>query len=120
MYITPCRFYCTGVILYHSRLGNILVDKVVAIMNILFAILCTKCEYRERFHTYIHTLTHIQCNRTSALEALFESTLFPSTKIAVIGSGCSPATEPTAEVSHFYNISQVSWFKRVKLVKHYI
>ncbi len=29
-------------------------------------------------------------------------------KLAVIGSGCSVATEPTAEISHYYNITQVS------------
>ena len=58
----------------------------------------------------IYTHTHIKCDRTSALDALFKNTLFPYTppKIAVIGAGCSLATEPTAEVSHYYNISQVS------------
>ena len=29
------------------------------------------------------------------------------TKHAVIGAGCSVASEPTAEVSHYYNITQV-------------
>lgn len=28
-------------------------------------------------------------------------------KLALIGGGCSVATEPTADVSHFYNITQV-------------
>ena len=28
-------------------------------------------------------------------------------KIAVVGCGCSPATEPVAEISHHWNISQV-------------
>ena len=28
-------------------------------------------------------------------------------KVALIGSGCSVATEPTAEVSQFYNLTQV-------------
>lgn len=31
----------------------------------------------------------------------------PGGKIALIGSGCSIATEPTAEVSHYYDIAQV-------------
>ena len=29
-----------------------------------------------------------------------------ATKVALIGSGCSVAAEPTAEVSQFYNITQ--------------
>ena len=33
--------------------------------------------------------------------------LLEPTKVALIGSGCSVATEPTAEVSQFYNITQV-------------
>ena len=39
--------------------------------------------------------------------ALFDQIIPGPGKIAVIGSGCSVATEPTAEVSHFYNITQV-------------
>ena len=31
----------------------------------------------------------------------------PPTKIGVIGSGCSVATEATAEVGPFYNLTQV-------------
>lgn len=55
--------------------------------------------------------THMQCTRTGGLDALFEDTIFrsPDNKIALIGSGCSLATEPTAEVSHYYNISHVSF-----------
>ena len=44
----------------------------------------------------------------TSLKAFFSQILREPTKLAVIGSGCSPATEPTAEISHFYNISQVS------------
>ena len=53
--------------------------------------------------------SYFQCNRTESLEALFSQILYKPTKLAVIGSGCSVATEPTAEVSHFYNISHVSF-----------
>ena len=30
------------------------------------------------------------------------------TKVAIIGAGCSVATEPVADISHFYNITHVS------------
>ena len=49
----------------------------------------------------------LQCNRTIAFNALFNQMLLGPTKVALIGSGCSVATEPTAEVSQFYNITQV-------------
>ena len=50
-----------------------------------------------------------QCNRTAALDGLFTQ-LFqpPQEKVALIGSGCSTATEATAEISHYYNITQVN------------
>jgi len=54
-----------------------------------------------------YTLTDSQCNRTVALDALFDQILLGPAKVALIGSGCSPATEPTAEVSHYYNITHV-------------
>ena len=51
-----------------------------------------------------------QCTRTNSLEAFFEDFVSSSTpKIALVGCGCSPATEPVAEISHYWNISQVSY-----------
>ena len=49
-----------------------------------------------------------QCNRTVSLGAFHTQIINPPTKIAAIGSGCSIATEPSAEISHFYNITQVA------------
>ena len=51
-----------------------------------------------------------QCNRTTALEEFFSivfSDEYPA--MALLGSGCSPATAATAEISHFYNLTQVSF-----------
>ena len=55
---------------------------------------------------YIPTI--IQCDRTTALQAVHTELLQPPTKIGIIGSGCSVATEPSAEVSRYYNLTQVS------------
>ena len=61
----------------------------------------------------IMSYTHVgfvQCKRSVALDALFNQLLSKDniSKAAVIGCGCSVATEPTAEVSHYYNITHVS------------
>ena len=53
-------------------------------------------------------ILHLQCNRTVALDAFFQQILQDPVKISWIGSGCSVATEPTAEISHYYNITQVT------------
>jgi len=58
--------------------------------------------------------TPTQCERTRALEVLHAGLFEPPTKIAVMGAGCSVATEPTAEISHFYNMTQVS----ITAIKH--
>ena len=42
-----------------------------------------------------------------ALDAFYNQILSAPGKIAMIGSGCSVATEPTAENSHYYNITHV-------------
>ena len=51
----------------------------------------------------------IQCETygTTALDALYTELLQPPTKLGIIGSGCSLATEPTAQISHYYNITHV-------------
>ena len=42
-----------------------------------------------------------------ALDAFYNQIISAPVKIALIGSGCSIATEPTAENSHYYNITHV-------------
>ena len=53
-----------------------------------------------------------QCDRTASLDAFFASVVYDEDstrdKIAILGCGCSVATEPVAEISHRWNISQVS------------
>ena len=50
----------------------------------------------------------MQCSRTESLNVFFnEVQVSYVPKIAIIGCGCSTATEPVAEISHYWNISQV-------------
>ena len=46
-----------------------------------------------------------------ALNAFFKNISVGPEKIAVIGCGCSVATEAVAEISSFWNITQVSTIK---------
>ena len=41
------------------------------------------------------------------MDAFYNQIISAPVKIALIGSGCSVATEPTAENSHYYNITHV-------------
>ena len=49
----------------------------------------------------------MQCDRIGSLNAFIADAFSGPDRIALIGCGCSVATEPVAEVSHFWNISQV-------------
>ena len=50
----------------------------------------------------------LQCTRTDSLDVFFKDIQnINEPKIAVVGCGCSVATEPVAEISHHWNISQV-------------
>lgn len=49
----------------------------------------------------------MQCNHQQALDQFIKQTSEPPVKIAVIGGGCSLATEPTAGISHYWQIPQV-------------
>ena len=46
------------------------------------------------------------------MEALFKQLLIDDSisKVALLGSGCSGATETTADLSHYFNITQVRNF----------
>ena len=49
-----------------------------------------------------------QCVRYQSHRTLFSQLREENrTKIAAVGSGCTLATEPAAEISHFWNIPQV-------------
>ena len=49
----------------------------------------------------------MQCVRYQSHRTLFSQLRENRTKIAAMGSGCTLATEPAAEISHFWNIPQV-------------
>ena len=50
----------------------------------------------------------LQCDGGTATNALFEELYNQSTtKMMIIGAGCSIATEPTAHASHHWNLIQV-------------
>jgi gamma-aminobutyric acid type B receptor len=55
-----------------------------------------------------YTLTDSQCDRSTAIRSYFTQMTNPPTKVGWVGSGCSPATEPTAELTQYHNIAQVS------------
>jgi gamma-aminobutyric acid type B receptor len=55
-----------------------------------------------------YTLTDSQCDRSTAIRSYFTQMTNPPTKVGWVGSGCSPATEPTAELTQYHNITQVS------------
>ncbi len=50
---------------------------------------------------------YIQCSRGTSLDAFFRDFQSEPTNIALVGCGCSVATEAVAEISHHWNISQV-------------
>ena len=53
-------------------------------------------------------LVMMQCDHEIALDTYFDGIFSESPrKLAVVGCGCSVATEPVAEISHRWNISQV-------------
>ena len=52
---------------------------------------------------------YVQCHRPRAIKALFDQIPFTKPKrIALIGGGCSIASESTAEISHHFNVMQVA------------
>ena len=57
----------------------------------------------------IITSTIMQCNGITALRQFFSKLRDRQTQyIAVVGAGCSPATEPVAEIVNYYNMPMVS------------
>ena len=70
---------------------------------------------------YMHTNV-LQCNRTNALDEFFSIVLDlqkEPKEVALIGAGCSSATLPTAEISHYYNLTQVSEWKYIFIYLYY-
>ena len=74
----------------------------------------SQCEQIEStyYYTFIIELCDaiffLQCDHTASLDAFFE--LFwqsNTTYVALLGCGCSQATIPVAETSHYWNIPQV-------------
>ncbi len=57
----------------------------------------------------IKPIVYYQCNGITALRQFFDKLRDRQTQyIAVVGAGCSPATEPIAEIVNYYNMPMVS------------
>jgi gamma-aminobutyric acid type B receptor len=50
-----------------------------------------------------------KCNRTASLDAFFNIINDDVTIVALLGCGCSGATLPVAEISHYWNIPQIAF-----------
>ena len=56
----------------------------------------------------MHAFIYTQCHRPQAIRALFNQVPYSEPKrIALIGGGCSVASEPIAEVSQYFKLLQV-------------
>ena len=64
------------------------------------------CEH-TKFNNCMHVCFQCETYGVAAMDALHTHLLRPPTKVGIIGSGCSLATEPTAEISHYYNLTHV-------------
>ena len=52
----------------------------------------------------------LQCNRPQAIRALFKQIPYAKPKrIALIGGGCSVASESTVDISQYFNLMQVKY-----------
>ena len=98
------------VVLFHCKFNHSVHHKSIFMLSNSPAVCVELWPWYSTPHTNMHTwlcTTKSQCNRTVALDAFFKQIVQYPIKIGWIGSGCSVATEPTAEVSYHYNITQV-------------
>ena len=54
------------------------------------------------------TIYSMQCERSKSLPTFLRQITTGVNKVALLGCGCSTATEPVAEISGFWNITHVS------------
>lgn len=69
-------------------------------------------------HAYCTLFGKLQCDRTDSLQSYFDliQNVSGVPLIALLGCGCSPATEPVAEISHYEDIIHVRlWFMYIKI-----
>ena len=65
----------------------------------------------DRFSCNVALLC-FQCEAGQATFQMFQSLSKPPVKNMLLGAGCSVATMPTAQVSHLFNLTQVSLLYR--------
>lgn len=71
--------------------------------------------YYKNYFNHNLSLSLFQCNRSIALESLFKQLTSDPIKLGWIGSGCSVATEPTAEITQYFHIPQVECWMHSQL-----
>ena len=64
---------------------------------------------------YSRITMYTQCHHVRSLDEFFKGIQSGPVKLAVVGCGCSVATEPVAEISHQWNISHVGTLSKTNL-----
>ena len=79
-------------------------------------------QYKCKMHLHGQLIASIillmQCNKYDAQRTFLEQIISGQNKVALIGCGCSLATEPVAEISRFWNITHVSVYCNTKSLLH--
>ena len=77
------------------------------VTKIVHGIIFMTFNAKKRLLNFFYVL---QCNRRRAIKALFSQVPYSEPKrIALVGGGCSVASEAIAEVSYHFNITQVRY-----------
>ena len=112
-------FYIQVYIALYGSLSLLLSFLSTSLSLLLFSISLPPCSsfgcyhvtdsYTTVTHETLHFATYyyFQCREIAALDEFFDGIQTDPVEIAVVGCGCSVATEPVAEISHRWSIPHV-------------
>uniref|UniRef100_A0A1X7UIU2 G-protein coupled receptors family 3 profile domain-containing protein n=1 Tax=Amphimedon queenslandica TaxID=400682 RepID=A0A1X7UIU2_AMPQE len=88
--------------------GSFIGDGGIPVVDMALRLINERNDVLQNYTLNYTDVLDSACDRTMSLNQFFELINRNTTYISLLGCGCSPATIPVAELSHYWNIPQLS------------
>jgi ABC-type branched-subunit amino acid transport system substrate-binding protein len=89
--------------------GPFSISEAVPVVDIVLEHVNNRSDILQNYTLHYTKLLDSKCNRTVSLDAFFKLVNGNTNIVSLLGCGCPVATVPVAEISHYWNIPQLSF-----------
>ncbi|XP_011407344.1 PREDICTED: gamma-aminobutyric acid type B receptor subunit 2-like, partial [Amphimedon queenslandica] len=89
--------------------GPLVLSGAIPVVDLALELINERDDVLQNYTLNYTDILDSKCDRTTSLDNFFQLINNDTTYVSLIGCGCSPATIPVAEISHYWNIPHLAY-----------